>query len=121
MLLVALGDGGLECNGDSFRTRAGISGLLLVNLQIGSTDWVEAKECEETGNSSDDGVRDEGDDEESDNDGSDGGSEGTVEKTAALPYGVPPQLPPIGFFIGVYAQSDTEGMALIRRIEPPAT
>ncbi len=56
--------------GIRFRTRAGISGLLLVDLQIGNTDWVEAKECEEAGNSSDDGVRDEGDDEESGNDGS---------------------------------------------------
>lgn len=71
MLLVCFGATTVwNAMGIRFRTRAGISGLLLVDLQIGNTNSVEAKECEETGNSSDDGVRDEGDDEESDDDGS---------------------------------------------------
>jgi len=107
--------------GIRFRTRAGISGLLLVDLQIGNTDWVEAKEWRRLVIVAMMGFVTKVVTKSLMMMGASGGSECTVEKTAALTYGVPPQLPLIGFFIGVYAQSDTEGMALIRRIEPPAT
>lgn len=93
VLLVTLDDDDLECNVDSFQTRAESSGLLLVNLQIANSDWFETKEGYEIGNNSgdevpdedDDGGDDGGDDEEIHNDGSDGsdgGNEGTAEKTA---------------------------------------
>lgn len=42
--VVTLDDDELDCKPDLFRIKAEDSGILLVNLQIGNTDWFEAKE-----------------------------------------------------------------------------
>ena len=120
VLLVILDDDDLECNVDLFQTRAETSGLSLTNLQVGNTDWLDEKDGYEISKTGDDKTSHEGDDVESHNDGSDGGTEDRAEKSTTFTYEVPPQPPPTGFFIGVYAQSDTEGMALIHKIEPAA-
>jgi len=120
VLLVTLDDDDLECNVDSFQTRAETSGLSLVNLQVGNTDWFEEKENYELGNGDDDETPDEDSNDDSHSDESDGGNEATAGAIATLTAGVPTQPPPTGFFIGVYAHSETDGTALIRKIEPAA-
>lgn len=120
VLLVTLDDDDLECNVDSFRIRADTSGLSLINLQVGNTDWVDVKENYEIGNEDDDTSPDEDDNEETGDDERDGDNEGTVENTATITHEIPSQPPPVGFFIGVYAESETVGTALIRKIEPAA-
>ncbi len=117
VLLVTLDDDDLECNVDSFRCRAETAGLSLVNLQVGNTSWGDEKDGYKIGDKDDDETSDEVDYEQR----SDRGSEDTAGKIAAPKHGVPPKTPPTGFFIGVYAQSETEGTALIRRIEPAAS
>lgn len=44
ILVVTLDDDDLDCEPDFFRVKAEDAGILLVNLQIGNTDWFEARE-----------------------------------------------------------------------------
>jgi hypothetical protein len=109
---------------DSFRIKAEDSGLCIVNIQIGNSDWSEEKESyaiepQEGGGSggddddNDDNGSNDGDGKENrnidDEDGDDGGPE-------------PPKgPPPLGYYIGTYVLEGLDAETVIRTIEPFAS
>lgn len=50
ILIVTLDDDDMECKPDAFFIKPEDSGIVLVNLQVGNTDWYEVKESHEIGN-----------------------------------------------------------------------
>ncbi|KAG9693743.1 hypothetical protein KCU95_g6216, partial [Aureobasidium melanogenum] len=94
--IVTLGDE--EEKPDKFMIKTAESGLLLVNLQIGNTDWYEAKENYETGD-------DDGDDAQD-------------SETGTFPDGASRKKPGTGFYIAFYAIPGVDASRLIRDVEP---
>ncbi|GAB1310885.1 hypothetical protein MFIFM68171_01095 [Madurella fahalii] len=120
VLLVTLDDDDLECKTDSFKVRAQDSGVIIVGIQLGNTDWSESKECysiEPRVSGGDGGDSDDGD----------GGDDGSANTDPSHPddpgspsHGpIPPHGPTaLGYYIGVYAVSGVDSRALIRTLEP---
>ncbi|KAF1348207.1 hypothetical protein BDV97DRAFT_400367 [Delphinella strobiligena] len=100
ILVVTLDDDELECRPDAFRVKAQDAGLLLLNLQVGNTDWGEAKENYE--------IRG----------GGQGGDAAVTDAT--FPDGALRKKPGSGFYIAFYATPGLEidVAELIRTIQP---
>lgn len=114
VLVITLDDDDLDCKPDSFRCKAEDTGILLVNLQIGNTDWCEARENYE--------IRDEADTDES-KCTAHPPQEGTNTLTAVdaiYPDGAPKRKPSPGFYIPIYAIHGIDANQLIRTIQPAA-
>ena len=110
-------DDELDCNVDSFRIRAGESGLSIINLQIGNSDWGEQKESYGLGSN------DHSDDND-DDDGEDDDNEDHEDKDIDTDLGgsshQPTKPPPVGFFIGVYSLQGLDDNTVLKEIEPAA-
>ena len=132
VLLVTLDDDDLECETDKFRLKAQDSGLIIVNLQIGNSDWDESKESYSLDpdgdvNNGDDDDDDDDKDGNDDNDEHDDGNSGSKDDEQTPPDDpgspdrgpVPPRAAtPLGYYIGVYAVAGVDLPRLIRTLEP---
>ncbi|KXX75359.1 hypothetical protein MMYC01_201474 [Madurella mycetomatis] len=123
VLLVTLDDDDLECKTDFFKVRAQDSGVIIVGLQLGNTDWSESKECYSIQLRVSDGNG-------GNNDGGGNGGaadDGNVNSGPSPPDDpgspssgpVPPHGPTaLGYYIGVYAVAGVDTRTIIRALEP---
>lgn len=121
VLLVTLDNGDQECKVDSFCIRAEDSGLTVVNIQIGNSDWSEQKETYAIELHKGDGLG-----ESDDGDGSDGG-DGNGKQNVDDEDGnnsgpeIPKGPPSTGYYIGTYVLEGLDAETIIRTIEPFAS